>query len=366
MGAIGKAVNEALTAKAAQRHLAYDHYGLPYTAVGIDWWKLTNVQAPEYALSERQGRNMLRAYIRSLTTDCPAIRIGVIGYSQGAQVVGDVFSRKVGGLTATQLAQVKAVALVADPRFNSQEPYDRGSFRNGRNGLLGARSPGDLSSVFGKVAAWCRRDDLICQGPGTTSNHAAANYLADYKAQIIHFLADKLGFPVRPAGGEGVVSASAVGPLRFGVASGVDENHFAGDPDRVFTASAPGAWAGFDGWDVVMISPGTILDGFRCPGKIGKAPCMTIYAYDRRYKLGGFYTDSSRFRTAHGSTVGMTVTEVLARERDATWSGTQVQCPGVIMAAPAGSRFRLDVDARTLKVDGIYVSVAKTFADGCG
>ncbi len=128
MGELGSAIDAELDTKASLGHVnAYSHYGLPYTAVGVAVWKPTMPVA--YWLSERQGRNMLRAHIRQLTDDCPGIKIAIVGYSQGAQVVGDVFSKKVGGLTARQLSQVAAVVLVADPRFNSREPYSRGGAR---------------------------------------------------------------------------------------------------------------------------------------------------------------------------------------------------------------------------------------------
>ena len=45
----------------------YGSYGLPYTAVGIDPFKPT--MPLSYWLSERQGRNELRAYIREQVHD---------------------------------------------------------------------------------------------------------------------------------------------------------------------------------------------------------------------------------------------------------------------------------------------------------
>ncbi|MGO4341527.1 hypothetical protein [Pedococcus sp. 2YAF34] len=50
-------------------------------------------------------------------------------------------------------------ALLADPRFNSREPFDAGTFQVGRNGLLGARSPGNLSAVSDRLKSWCDAKD---------------------------------------------------------------------------------------------------------------------------------------------------------------------------------------------------------------
>ena len=185
-GIIAAQVSGGLVAKAHAAGVDYGTYGLPYTAVGIAFKSTMPIA---YWLSERQGRNMLRAYIREQVADCPNEKLLVEGYSQGAQVVGDVFSKGVGGLDANALNHVAGVALLADPRFNSRESFDHGTFRTGRNGILGARSPGDLSSVSGKIAAWCRKDDLVCQGPGSTANHDQSHYWDDYGQAVVAFLA---------------------------------------------------------------------------------------------------------------------------------------------------------------------------------
>jgi Cutinase len=193
LGVIATALSRALGKRARAAGLSYQGFGIPYTAVGISWEKLLDdLQLPEYRLSVRDGRNKLSGFIHEQAQDCPSEKLAVVGYSQGAQVVGDVFSKGLGRLTVKDLGLVKAVALAADPRFNSRESYDRGSFRRGRNGLLGARSPGDLGSISSHLRAWCRKDDLICQGPGTTGNHAQTKYLADYKDAIVGFLASAL------------------------------------------------------------------------------------------------------------------------------------------------------------------------------
>jgi hypothetical protein len=200
LGVIATALSGRLAAKANSAGVGYAAYGIPYTAVGIAWYKLTNIQVPQYRLSVRDGRKKLYAFLHAQAQSCPHEKLAVVGYSQGAQVVGDIFSKGLGRLTSSELAHVVAVLLVADPRFNSKEPYDHGSFRTGRNGLLGARSPGDLTSVSSRLGAWCRKDDLVCQGPGTTGNHDQAKYLADYEGAMASFLAERLGLAAAGGG----------------------------------------------------------------------------------------------------------------------------------------------------------------------
>ena len=207
-GVLGGKISGALARRAKSLNVDYGAYGLPYPAVGIDWWSFTGngtaIKLVSYNLSKNKGRDNLRAFIKKELSPsvCPNERLVLEGYSQGAHVVGDVLSKKVGGLTAKELSHIKAVVLIADPRFNSQEPFVRGysNYRTGRNGVLGARSPGDLSSVAGKIRGWCRKDDLVCQGPGTTGNHAQAKYWADYGNAIVDYIAAALvesGTPVQ-------------------------------------------------------------------------------------------------------------------------------------------------------------------------
>jgi hypothetical protein len=215
-GVIASKISAVLAQKARAAGVDYGAYGLPYTAVGIAVWKPTMSTA--YWLSERQGRNMLRAYIKAQVHDCPGEKLVVEGYSQGAHVVGDVFSNGVGGLSRDDVTHVKAVALIADPRFNSREPFDSGSYRTGRNGILGARAPGDLNSVANRIKSWCRKDDIVCQGPGTTGNHAQAEYFSNYEGGIISFLAGRVGFA--DAGGKTATYPPGTRDLGFHSADG--------------------------------------------------------------------------------------------------------------------------------------------------
>ena len=113
--------------------------------------------------------------------------------------MGDVLSKGVGGLSTDEASHIKAVALIADPRFNSKEPFATGrNLRPGHSGVLGARSPGDVDIVKGKIRSWCRRSDIVCQGlPGTPGDHRQENYYREYGEAVVDFLAGRLGWPKR-------------------------------------------------------------------------------------------------------------------------------------------------------------------------
>jgi hypothetical protein len=201
IGVIGVKISGALARRANDLGVDYGVVGLPYTAVGVDWWKLSpygvGILFVQYQRSKNEGRDRLRAFIKQQVRDCPKQKLALVGFSQGAHVVGDVLSKNVGGLTQTEFSSIRAVALIADPRFNSREPFATGdNLQRGRNGLLGARSPGDLNGVSGRIRSWCRSKDLVCQRlPNPTSGiHNQNGYFADYGTAIVNFIAEKLGW----------------------------------------------------------------------------------------------------------------------------------------------------------------------------
>ena len=324
LGLIGTALSNALTKDARTSHVDFVSYGLPYTAVGIATWKPT--MPVNYWLSERQGRNMLRAYIKEQARECLSQSLLVVGYSQGAQLVGDIFSKKVGGFTRAEMTFVLAVALIADPRFNSQEKYDRGSFRKGRNGVLGARAPGDLG--YTPARAWCRKDDLVCQGPGSTGNHAQASYLSEYKSEIVSYFESVLGWAAAPAtmiGGAGVVSVAkgSVGPLRLDISTETDVKAFAGGSPQtgVGTFEAPSTpnFKALGYGCSRQVRPDTIdLTAY----KASKIYCQTVYYLNTiTGNLSAFYTSSPHFHTPAGTQPTMSQSEASRREHTEPTAG---------------------------------------------
>jgi hypothetical protein len=222
IGVVGSKVSGALARDAKQLGLDYSVLGLPYTAVGIAWWKLTAAGSTavlylQYQHSKNGGRDNLRALIKQQVKDCPSQKLALVGFSQGSHVIGDVLSKKVGGLNATETNAIAAVALVADPRFNSREPFVAGSFERGKNGLLGARSPGDLDGVKGKVRSWCKNADLVCQRGSNPFDgvHNQAGYYSAYGSAIVRFIEGKLGWPAPTTALK--LSPLGLGPIRIGM-----------------------------------------------------------------------------------------------------------------------------------------------------
>lgn len=147
----------------------------PYDAVGVFSFNKDLInglgavlhagQIGDYWKSVRGGEVALEQFIRrQLASSCGrsgATKIILLGYSQGAQVTGNVYEDLYPHLGKSERAQIAAVVLWGDPRYN---PLDFEANRDNRFrvGLLGPRSK---FPDPGKVFSYCNTHDPICQEP---------------------------------------------------------------------------------------------------------------------------------------------------------------------------------------------------------
>ena len=89
-----------------------DYPAVPVGYTGILYYKNT------YKNSVAAGENALQTALIVFRSKCPRTYVMLAGYSQGAQVAGDVADT----LTKAQRAHIAAVALFGDPRFNPAKP----------------------------------------------------------------------------------------------------------------------------------------------------------------------------------------------------------------------------------------------------
>ncbi len=151
----------------------------PYPAVGLasNWREYLNgagavlhfAHVGAYHDSVVAGKKWLAHEIATVTASCGKTKILLVGYSQGAQVTGDV----VQGLAANHhnaplLAHILGVVLFGDPYFDAGDSrVDRGGYQH-HNGLLGERP----HFTTGLVLSYCHKYDPICQFPLTPREYA--------------------------------------------------------------------------------------------------------------------------------------------------------------------------------------------------
>lgn len=202
--------------------------GIDYAAVGLDLagiGKTVGTLGWRYQSSKSGGVRNLDAYLDSQVS-CPTERWVLLGFSQGAHVIGDALSAADGTLDAAQQAKVAAVVLLADPRFNPQESFVAGTYNIARYGLAGKRPKGDLTRAVGKIKSWCDSDDLVCQGVGTDnakSVHSGTRYVSAHKDAITSFLRGKLAW----SSSSGGTPSGYTGPID--VAFAIDTTGSMGD-----------------------------------------------------------------------------------------------------------------------------------------
>lgn len=118
-----------------------------------------------YHDSVKAGERELRQLIERERRRCNrATQLVLVGYSQGAQVSGDVYSDLRGKLRDT----IAGVVLFGDPRYRRSSYAAQAKRRH--NGILRARDEFPRAGR-GRVLSYCHGRDLICQTYGTPGPH---------------------------------------------------------------------------------------------------------------------------------------------------------------------------------------------------
>lgn len=112
--------------------------------------------ATPYASSQSAGVQALSGLLGGL---CSETRVVLVGYSQGADVAGDVASAIGTGSGTIAASRVAAVALIADPRRDSATPQ-LGASIDGQ-GVSGPRTQG-FGALSERVRTVCASGDLYC------------------------------------------------------------------------------------------------------------------------------------------------------------------------------------------------------------
>ncbi|WP_216897346.1 cutinase family protein [Nocardia alni] len=180
-----------LQAEADAAHVKVARAYVPYEASfgGLDG--PSNPDSQSYAQSVQGGLDTLNTMVGRIMAACPATRIAVAGYSQGAHVVS-MWAKQVGtGSGSVPAAQVAGVALFGDPvRAPDSPPFPgrpgqnrpdavpgtSGSAVHGLEQLLPASTSGegigpdrdqvdDFGALNGRVFIECASGDLACAAP---------------------------------------------------------------------------------------------------------------------------------------------------------------------------------------------------------
>lgn len=164
---------------ATRVQLTYLTYRAVEAEVGttvFDFWNYDG-----YSESVDHGRDLLRVWFKAARETCPNSKFIPFGYSQGADILGDVLNEKG---SKPVLPNITKAVLLADPARNGKErsavqmPYILGGA-----GALSARAK-FVDGVWQKVHSWCDKKDRVCKRGAGRSHHGTepTGYLVECSA----------------------------------------------------------------------------------------------------------------------------------------------------------------------------------------
>lgn len=117
-----------------------------------------------------QGARTLIDTLNVQAEHCPEQQTILLGYSQGALLIGDALAsaearlvgQTVGEVSEEASDQILAVVFYGNPRFVGVDPTGFGSFDVDTNGLL-PRPPASFTRYEDRMRDYCVGDDFICQ-----------------------------------------------------------------------------------------------------------------------------------------------------------------------------------------------------------
>lgn len=127
--------------------------------------------------------------LNAQAADCPDQQFILLGYSQGALVVGDALVdpglRAHGGdgvVSDDAASRVAAIGMFGSMRFTDGESYNAGTHENGsgRESQL-PRTPGELADYEDIIIDYCYTNDWVCEDVGSFLTHLG--YIFDAQAQ---------------------------------------------------------------------------------------------------------------------------------------------------------------------------------------
>lgn len=132
-------------------------YYVPYPAVAID-----PATATTYAQSKAEGIKNGSDKMAQVAAECPGTTFSLTGYSQGADVAGDLGSQIDQGKGPVPPDKISSVALISDPGRSATD--NTVGVQNGEgHGFAGGRPP--LTALSNKWLSICDPLDIYCNTP---------------------------------------------------------------------------------------------------------------------------------------------------------------------------------------------------------
>ncbi|TKW55776.1 Acetylxylan esterase [Colletotrichum tanaceti] len=147
-----------------------------------------------YPVAVEQGRASGVSQVKAYAERCPDSKIALSGYSEGANVVGNILADSGLSANAAPGTRVCAALLFGDPAHIADQSYnvEAGSGYSGT--MARPRSSLDrLNSFAGVLRSWCNGEDTVCAaGEGRSmGENAHTNYFQLYTDAAAAYIKEK-------------------------------------------------------------------------------------------------------------------------------------------------------------------------------
>lgn len=243
----------------------------PYSASAFD-------KGLTYVQSKQTGIASLNRTLTEAASRCPATKFITGGYSQGADIAGDVASNIGNGRGPISADRVLGVALLADPGQGAAGESVVGPKITGSG--MGGNRPGGMGALSGRVATICNPGDLYCN-----LDRNAHPMVANISSMLAMTPAQEASKAVTSTGTAATAATSATAPGGVGAVPVTQGTGSTGLPSTVDSAATPASaltsqvtqdWSSADlsGLGNNVRQLGTMLS----PGKAGEADPSKIAA----------------------------------------------------------------------------------------
>ncbi|TDZ37459.1 Acetylxylan esterase 2 [Colletotrichum spinosum] len=156
-----------------------------------------------YDGSVENGTNAMKLQLTQYNSRCPNSKVALVGFSQGAQIVGDTLCGSIAENAAEGLdldfdptapvpasiidQSVIAAVLFGDPTHAANSSWDRGTSR--RAGLFPRTNFTACQAYTPKIASWCDLGDRYCDASGNQTNNVThGSYFGNYTEDAVDFI----------------------------------------------------------------------------------------------------------------------------------------------------------------------------------
>jgi hypothetical protein len=150
-----------------------------------------------YPPSVAAGTKALTTELTNEAKNCPNTKIVMMGYSQGAHVIGDVLAgtgREAGFTQSAAISsaisdKVKAVILMGDPRYLPGKSFNAGTSKT--KGLFPRGNDALLDPLAARIQSYCDTGDTFCASGNSVAVHLS--YTGKYNTAAQSFVLGKIG-----------------------------------------------------------------------------------------------------------------------------------------------------------------------------